>query len=95
MPGIINDVRIIDVTPTQVRFKILNDLFDGGMPIKKLLVEYYQKYDQSDRYTRELPFSKLENVYIIEKLKPFTFYSFRFAAENEVGKGLSVEYNIP
>ncbi|KAF7490049.1 Fasciclin-2 [Sarcoptes scabiei] len=88
VPGLVNEIKIVDVTPTQVRFKIYNDIYDGGMPIKKIYVEYYQKYEPSDRHTQELPFSKLENLYIINHLLPFTYYSFRFAAENEVGKGL-------
>ncbi|KAH9521483.1 Ncam2p [Dermatophagoides farinae] len=87
VPGLVNDIKIVDIAPTQIRFRIYNDLFDGGMPIKKLHVEYYEKYDQIDHQTKELPFSKLENDYIIDKLKPFTIYAFRFLAENEVGKG--------
>lgn len=82
-------VQTIGLTPTQVRFRIIGDLYDGGMPIKKITVEYFNQFDPSDRHKRDFPYSSIENLYIIDKLKPFTTYSFRFLAENEVGKGLS------
>ena len=88
VPGMVNEVQIIDVTPTQVKFKILDALHDGGMPIKKLYVEYEAR-DYAGPTYKELPYSKQENIYIIDKLKPNTHYRFRFLAENEVGKGES------
>lgn len=80
-------VQALEITPTLVRFKIISDLYDGGMPIKKLFVEYFNQYDPSDRHVKEFPYSNSENIYILDRLRPFTHYSFRFLAENEVGKG--------
>ena len=91
-PGHVTHVQAISITPTQVRFKITSDLYDGGMPIKKIYVEYFNNFDPSDRHVREFPYSHLENQYIINKLRPFTTYSFRFLAENEVGKGLFLNH---
>ena len=88
VPGLVADVKAIDISPTQIKFKIFSDLYDGGMPIKKIYGEYYNHQDPSDRRIMEFPYSKLENIYIFDKLRPFTYYRFRFSAQNEVGKGL-------
>ncbi|KAJ6223828.1 hypothetical protein RDWZM_002373 [Blomia tropicalis] len=87
VPGHVSQVTAVEVTPTQVRFKINNDLYDGGMPIKKLLVDYYNLYNPSDRQKKEIPYSNSETIYIFDKLIPSTMYGFQFQAENEVGKG--------
>lgn len=90
MPGHVTNVRQINITPTQVRFLVGADLYNGGMNIKKIYVEYFNAQDPSDRHIRDFPYSpNFENTFIIDNLRPSTFYNFRFLAENEVGKGLS------
>lgn len=87
VPGYVNEMKAIEITPTLIKFKIFGDLFDGGLPIKKIHAEYFNLNDPSDRNIIDFPYSKIENIFIIDKLKPFSSYKFRFSAENEVGSG--------
>ncbi|KAH9388653.1 Ncam2p [Tyrophagus putrescentiae] len=88
VPGHVTNVRQISITPTQVRFLVGADLYNGGMVIKKIYVEYFNAQDPADRNIKEFPYSpNFENPIIIDNLRPSTFYTFRFSAENEVGKG--------
>ncbi|GIY24720.1 fasciclin-2 [Caerostris extrusa] len=84
-PGPLQEIRNIKSTATTLTFEFSGPMDDGGLPIRRYLVKYYEEnepYDDPivDEWSEGLP-------YVLKDLKPRTAYKFQFAAWNDVGGG--------
>ncbi|EEB14179.1 Fasciclin-2 precursor, putative [Pediculus humanus corporis] len=73
------------ITATTIRFVITSSQIDGGIPIRSYVVQYKLLHESwNDALNRTWA---LGVPYVVENLLPQMSYSFRFAAQNDVGLG--------
>ncbi|XP_073946291.1 fasciclin-2-like isoform X2 [Choristoneura fumiferana] len=97
-PGAIKNVTILNVTASSMTFKIERPDYIEGPPV----VGYEAQYDTSDNYNvTNIHVNRtwgLDRKFIVERLKPSTTYTFKFAAKNEAGVGVwtdTMEFETP
>ncbi|XP_066902573.1 fasciclin-2 isoform X2 [Halyomorpha halys] len=85
VPSAVISAKIEVITATTITFSFTRPSSTGGRPISAYVVQY--KNISTGWNDAKVKTWAVGNSYILENLKPQDQYSFRFAAQNEVGLG--------
>lgn len=83
-PGNLIDVKMAEITATTIRFDLIVPIHPD-LPVETITVEYREQNDVWINAKNKT--WSVGSLYVIEGLKPYTYYEFRFALRNEVGLG--------
>lgn len=84
VPDTIPQAKPIVVTATSIQFEIIASSFEPGLPVTAIAVQYKERHEPD--WTRAFNRSwSIGSKYVVEGLRPQSFYDFRFAALNRVG----------
>lgn len=83
-PSAPGPIVVLRSTPTILEFEIASPLNDGGLPVRRLVVNYRKEhFDEPRTYS----WPATGGPYKLEGLIPRMSYMIKFAAENDVGVG--------
>lgn len=97
-PDVIISAKVIKKSPQSISFSFDGVKSDGGLPITKYQVAFYELHSREDTKRTKTWITGFTDAYTVDGLRPETKYSFKFRAINDAGlgpEGAEIEDELP